>query len=370
MLLTRTLVRFCGALAATFALGLVLSAAETALAVSPNVVISQVYGGAGCATTGCSTYNRDYIELFNRGTSAVALNGWSVQYASSTSISATIGNVTVLSNFTLQPGQYYLVGESGPFATGVNPIPTPDVSASINMSQSAAKVFLVNNTTPLTLDAVGCPTSFANVVDFIGYGTANCAETAPAPAPSTTTADIRKLAGRLDTDNNSTDFVAAAPTPRNSASPTVQVTQTLIISEFRLRGPMGANDEFVEIYNTSSSDDTVFTLDGSAGFALVASDGTTRFTVPNSTVIPARRALPRRQLRRLLARQLRRHGRGGRQHHLHRRHPRQLRHRALQHRQPGQLHLGEPARCGRLERRGQHALQRGRGLPGAHPVLD
>ena len=71
----------------------------------------------------------------------------------------------------------------------------------------------------------------------------------------------------------------------------------LIISEFRLRGP-GADgvapsaddseDEFVEIYNNSDSAVTVNAFDGSAGFALAASDGVTRFTIPNGTVLPAR----------------------------------------------------------------------------------
>jgi hypothetical protein len=62
----------------------------------------------------------------------------------------------------------------------------------------------------------------------------------------------------------------------------------LAVSEFRLRGPGGAGDEFVEIYNGSDSDLTVNSFDGSAGFALVASDGTTRFHIPNGTIIPAR----------------------------------------------------------------------------------
>lgn len=71
----------------------------------------------------------------------------------------------------------------------------------------------------------------------------------------------------------------------------------LIISEFRLRGP-GADgllftaddddDEFVEIYNNSDSPLTVNTFDGSGGFALAASDGVVRFTIPNGTAIPAR----------------------------------------------------------------------------------
>ena len=62
----------------------------------------------------------------------------------------------------------------------------------------------------------------------------------------------------------------------------------LIISEFRLRGPGGAGDEFVEIYNNGDAAVTVNAYDGSAGFALAASDGITRFTIPNGTVIPGR----------------------------------------------------------------------------------
>ena len=62
----------------------------------------------------------------------------------------------------------------------------------------------------------------------------------------------------------------------------------LIISEFRLRGPGGANDEFIEVYNTLSAAHTVTTVDGSAGYAIAASDGIIRCTIPNGTTIPAR----------------------------------------------------------------------------------
>jgi hypothetical protein len=62
----------------------------------------------------------------------------------------------------------------------------------------------------------------------------------------------------------------------------------LIISEFRLRGPSGASDEFVEIYNDGDEAFTVEAADGSEGFALVPSDGVARFIIPNGTVIPAR----------------------------------------------------------------------------------
>jgi hypothetical protein len=62
----------------------------------------------------------------------------------------------------------------------------------------------------------------------------------------------------------------------------------LNISEFRLRGPSGANDEYIEIYNNNSSPLTVTTTDGSAGYAVAASDGVTRCTIPSGTVIPGR----------------------------------------------------------------------------------
>ncbi|MEO5714168.1 MAG: hypothetical protein ABIT37_11830 [Luteolibacter sp.] len=61
----------------------------------------------------------------------------------------------------------------------------------------------------------------------------------------------------------------------------------LVISEFRLRGPSGANDEYVEIYNKRTTSITVQAQDGSAGFALVASNGVARFVIPNGTIVPA-----------------------------------------------------------------------------------
>ena len=62
----------------------------------------------------------------------------------------------------------------------------------------------------------------------------------------------------------------------------------VLISEFRLRGPGGANDEFIELYNNTETPISVNTTDDSAGWALAASDGVVRFVIPNGTVIPAR----------------------------------------------------------------------------------
>lgn len=69
----------------------------------------------------------------------------------------------------------------------------------------------------------------------------------------------------------------------------VPATAPLIISEFRLNGTNGANDEFIEIYNNSNSAHTVSSSDGSAsGYAVAASDGAVRVLIPQGTVIPAR----------------------------------------------------------------------------------
>lgn len=75
-----------------------------------------------------------------------------------------------------------------------------------------------------------------------------------------------------------------------SAQTQIQAGQ-VIISELRLRGPGGVEDEFVELYNNTDSPVIVQPLDGSNGWSVVISNGQvtgTIFTIPSGTVIPAR----------------------------------------------------------------------------------
>ncbi|HWN99559.1 MAG TPA: ExeM/NucH family extracellular endonuclease [Blastocatellia bacterium] len=194
--------------------------------ISSGVVISQVYGGGG--NTGAQ-FTYDFIELFNRGTSPVALNGWSVQYASATgtgNFGANSTMITELPNVTLAPGQYFLIQEASGGAAG-SPLPTPDIidASPIAMAAGAGKVALVNTTTPLGCNGSAgqpcTPGALATIVDLVGYGNANFFEGAgAAPTLSNTTAAFRKLGGCIDTDNNTSDFgPAAAPNPRNTSSP-------------------------------------------------------------------------------------------------------------------------------------------------------
>jgi hypothetical protein len=66
----------------------------------------------------------------------------------------------------------------------------------------------------------------------------------------------------------------------------------LIISEFRLRGPQGARDEFVELYNPGSTPIVVRAADNSEGWALAFSNTAGAVTgvavIPNGTVISAK----------------------------------------------------------------------------------
>jgi predicted extracellular nuclease len=211
------------------ALVVVLAAASPSYAASPNLVISQIYGGGGNTS---APLTNDFIEIFNRSTSPVDLSGYSLQYTSATGTGLFGANSTLLTELPsaiLQPGHYFLVQEAGG-ATGAA-LPAPDVvdSTPINMSATGGKVALATGTESLGCNGStlpGCsPAQLARIVDLVGYDGANYYEgfgqivgASAAPTLSNTTAAFRKNGGCTDTDNNGADFVAAGPAPRNSFS--------------------------------------------------------------------------------------------------------------------------------------------------------
>ncbi|MDX6692453.1 MAG: hypothetical protein QOF02_56 [Blastocatellia bacterium] len=189
------------------------AARSAAPEISTSLVISQVYGGGGNAG---AQFTNDFIEIFNKNDVAVDVTGWSVQYTSATGTTWSVTPICATGPCLVQPFKYFLVQEAAGAASPA-PLPTPDATGTIAMSATTGKVALVNTTVALT---GACPTG-AQIIDFVGYGTtANCFEgVGPAPLLSNTTADLRFNGGREETDNNSRDFFAAAPNPRNSASP-------------------------------------------------------------------------------------------------------------------------------------------------------
>lgn len=226
---------------------LVVMGSATAARAQSHVVVSQVYGGGGNAS---ATYRYDFVELYNPTVAAVDLSGYTIQYASATSTSASAWSKVQLAG-SISPGKYFLaqlcIGNNG--STTGTLLPTPDFiapntdTASVSaptypgpacvpaLAAGAGKVALVGNTTLLSgtagtvagLAGTGCPTTnTAAIVDFVGYGsTANCTESSTVSVSRTADLSSSKSAIRNstndDTGDNGTDFTVGAPNPRNSA---------------------------------------------------------------------------------------------------------------------------------------------------------
>ena len=235
-----------------------VSVAATAQA--GHLVISQVYGGGG--NVGAPLKN-DFVEIFNPSPLAVTFTNWSIQYASALS-TGTWNDVATISG-TIPPGGYYLVQLQGG-ATGAN-LPAADaVNTNINLSAINGKVALVSHNTPLN---GACPAN--GVVDFVGYGSANCSETSSASEGSNSLALIR-ISCR-DSDHNTMDFVADTPNPRNSSAPlgTCDFTYSIITKD--LDAPFCINATAasgVVHYTAYGNYNTIFTAylsDASGSFA-------------------------------------------------------------------------------------------------------
>jgi len=176
---------------------------STDISSTKGLVISQLYGGGGNAD---AAYTHDFVELVNASALTVELAGWSLQYASAT---GKTWLVTVLSG-TIAPGQNYLI-QQAEGRGGHLSLPRPDATGETAMSASSGKVALVSSVEPL---AGICPAGEL-IVDFVGYGNANCFEgEGPTARPSNTRAIRRNGDGRQETDDNRADFITAPPEPR------------------------------------------------------------------------------------------------------------------------------------------------------------
>jgi DNA/RNA endonuclease G, NUC1 len=176
-------------------------------AVSPHIVISQFQTGGG----GAGTFNDEFIEIFNRGTEAIDLNGYRLVYRSATG-SNDVNNPLASWNTTtvIPPGGYYLIA-----STSYDGPTTPDRlydpgSLQVSMSGTGGGLALrfgENNVGP--------------VIDSVGWGTASniFVESAATAAPAANNSQSRSQNGCQDTDNNASDFTATIPAaPRNTTT--------------------------------------------------------------------------------------------------------------------------------------------------------
>src|SRR5213082_325426 len=192
-------------------LALPLAAASARGSGSGSIVVGELYAAGGNSG---AAYANDYTELFNRGTSPVAIDGWTLQYASASSAS---WQTTALSG-TIPAGGRYLVQLASGGANGSS-LPAADATGTSNLAVTGGKVALVDDATALSCGAsAGSCSSVSGLEDLVGYGGAADYEgSGAAPAGSATNA-VTRTDSCTDTDDNAADFATAAPDPKNSSA--------------------------------------------------------------------------------------------------------------------------------------------------------
>ncbi len=162
-----------------------------------QVVISQVYAEEGSFSGG---YERDFVELFNRGTTTVNVSGWVVSFKQ---YSSELWSDTSIFG-SIPPGGYYLVAFRSGFSGA--PLPAHNASGSTDIETSGAVAIFNHLLLP---------------VDGVGYGIAppDYEGTPYFGSLSSGDALYRNGNGCQDTDNNALDFRRSAPSPFNSSSP-------------------------------------------------------------------------------------------------------------------------------------------------------
>ncbi len=145
-----------------------------------------------------ATASDEFVEMFNPNACTVALNGYKLNYSSSTGSPPTAIQTFTAAHSIPAGGYLVIVGSAFAGDAGVTAIRT-----SIGLAAAAGRVGLVD------------PTS--KVVDAVSYGTVSgpttYVETAAAPSPPAGKSIGRKPNG-TDTDNNAMDLqVLTSPSP-------------------------------------------------------------------------------------------------------------------------------------------------------------
>lgn len=185
----------------------------------------------------------EWLELYNAGTAAVSLDGWSIQYGTSPSSSKSVDLSGLVS---IEPGEYLVVGEKG----------AENVDLVVEMDMGAAS----SNADRVQLRHCG-----PGVADTVVYGDPNDDEwtdesgevatsLAEGPADGDT---LQRVQDGYDTDECGVDWaISSLPTP-GSANPEIICSagqETIKVNEL-YPDPEGSDgdQEWVELYNAGDS---------------------------------------------------------------------------------------------------------------------
>jgi uncharacterized repeat protein (TIGR01451 family) len=196
-------------------------------------------------------------------------------------------------NFTPGGSHSYIITatNSGPGPTNGSPVTVTD-TVPVGLTPTGpngahngwACTLIGQNLTCTRSDVVAGNTSYPTITLLVTVAN-------PAPLSVTNTATVSG-GGEMNTANNTASDPTIIPC---TTDPSQNNTNPLMISRFRMNGPAGSQDEFVEIYNPSTTAHTVAAGNCTGGYSVVAtagngttSNGVTQVcAIPNGTIIPA-----------------------------------------------------------------------------------
>ena len=241
-----------------------------------------------------NTFSAYFNTVLIGGTGSGAANTWACQRGFSAPTTYTAIDNICFNNRTGGTGNHFAGGDqsagTGTFVSNFNFFAGTGATAAnfMDLATSSTAVpvsFATWQAGPPARDANSIANTAAsfNVADFFVNPT-----TGDLHLKSTATPVLNAGTPAGGVTNDFDDQTRSATTPDIGADELVLLSAgNLIVSEFRLRGPNGVNDEFIEVYNATGGVVTVQAADASSGLGVAASDGVTRCIIPNGTVIPS-----------------------------------------------------------------------------------
>lgn len=257
-------------------------------------------------TRGQNGASDEFIEVFNPTNETVDISGWSIKRSSGCGIS-TATLLTVTNGIHLSPGQHFLAAPSAArvsspdqnFTAGIadsggialldnqanvidragmcadtayfESIPLPPLSASIldrsYERNSGGCKDTNNNLADFSLVVPSNPQNLSSALTACGDVSTATPTFTPSPSatdtPTATSTETPSPTAPPTLTPSATATATATETPTATAlhtpSPTATLPSTpippnhILISEFRTRGPSGASDEFIEIFNPTGN---------------------------------------------------------------------------------------------------------------------